>query len=114
MDRSSDVRDNSSKPIGRAADEPIALLPEAMSRDALERTMVEIEAAIAVVAGGLAVTVALCGFDAADGAAFTAAVWAQAAGVAFRLRREDPGSLDLIFGPRLRPVAAHAGRGTEL
>src|SRR3954469_10989336 len=113
MDRSSDIRDNNPKSTAQATDGPIALLPEAMSRDALERTMAEIEAAIAVVVAGLAVSVALCGFDAADGAAFTAAVWAQAAGVAFRLRREHPGSVDLVFGPRLRPVAANGGRGME-
>lgn len=75
--------------------------------------MLEVDAAISLVVAGIAVTITLCCFEGAEGAAFTGAVWAQAAGVAFRLRREPPLPTSLVIGPRLRPVVAHHRREME-
>ena len=48
-------------------------------------------------------TITLCCLEAAEGAAFTGAAWAQAAGIANRLRREPLAPVSLVIGPRLRP-----------
>ena len=87
-------------------DRIITRLPTTVAGDPLERALSEIEAAIALVLAGIAVTITLCCLDGAESAAFTGAVWAQAAGVAFRLRREPPAPVSVVIGPRLRPVAA--------
>jgi hypothetical protein len=94
-------------------DRTITRLPTAGAHDALERALLEVDAAIALVVAGIAVTITLCCFEGAENAAFTGAVWAQAAGVAFRLRREPPAPTSLVIGPRLRPVAANVVRETE-
>jgi hypothetical protein len=41
-------------------------------------------------------------------------VWAQAAGVAFRIRRDSPSAVSLVIGPRLRavPVETDAETGS--
>jgi hypothetical protein len=49
------------------------------------------------------VTITLCCLEAAEAAAFTGAVWAQTAGVAFHLLREPAAPVSLVIGPRLRP-----------
>ena len=82
-------------------DRTIDRLPSSV-QDPLERTLSEIDAAIGLVAAGVAVTVTLCFLDAAEEAAFSGATSAQAAGVAFSLRRDAPGSVSLVVGPRLR------------
>jgi hypothetical protein len=84
----------------------ITRLPTAAADDALERAMLEVDAAIALVVTGIAVTITLCCFEGAETAAFAGAAWAQAAGVAFRLGREPAAPVRLVIGPRLRPVAA--------
>jgi hypothetical protein len=94
-------------------DRSITQLPTGATGDALERALLEVDAAIILVVAGIAVTITLSCFEAAESAAFTGAVWAQAAGVAFRLRREPPASVSLVIGPRLRPVAALPRREME-
>ena len=81
--------------------------------------LLEVDAAIALVLAGIAVTITLCCFEGAGSAAFTGAAWAQAAGVAFQLRDEPPAPVSLVIGPRLRPVPVRLirrwsrDRGTE-
>lgn len=87
-------------------DRIITKLPTTVADDPVERAQSEIDAAIALVLTGIAVTITLCCHEGAESAAFTGAVWAQAAGVAFRLRREPPAPVRVVIGPRLRPVAA--------
>ena len=84
-------------------DRKITQLPISAVGYPLERALLEIDVAIALVLAGVAVTITLCCFEAAEGAAFTGAVWAQAAGIAFRLRREPPSPVSLVIGPRLWP-----------
>ena len=110
MDESSDVPESLAPPRS-TVHRPITRLPTAAG-EALERTLLEVDTAIALVVAGIAVTVALYGFEAGDGVAFTAAVWAQAAGVAFRLRSEG-GSISLLVGPRFGPGSAPPGFETE-
>ena len=81
--------------VGKRADDPF------------ERALAEIDAAILLVQAGVATVVTLCCFDGVEAAAYTGVAWTQAAGVAFRLRRE--GSISLVIGPRL-PIAP---RGLE-
>jgi hypothetical protein len=95
-------------------DRPITRLPTAAADDALERAMLEVDAAIALVVAGIAVTITLCCFAGAESAAFTGAAWAQAAGLAFQLRRDPPAPVSLVIGPRLRPVEARFLREMEL
>ena len=83
-------------------DRTITRLPTVSAGDPLEQALVEIDVAIALVLAGVAVTITLCCLDGAEGAAFTGAVWAQTAGVAFRLLREPAMPVGLVIGPRLR------------
>ena len=94
-------------------DRTISWLPEAGTLDPLESALREVNAAIALVVAGVAVTITLCCLDAAEIAAFTAAAWAQAAGVAFRLQRDPPASVSLVIGPRLRVAPAEIGVETR-
>ena len=94
-------------------DRTITRLPAVSAGDPLERALLEIDIAIALVLAGFAVTVTLCCLEAAEGAAFTAAAWAQSAGVAFHLRREPGVPVRLVIGPRLRPSSLEAGSETE-
>ncbi len=93
-------------------DRTISRLPAVAAQDPLERALIEINAAIALVLAGVAVTITLCCLEAAEGAAFTGAAWAQIAGVAFRLRRDPPSSISLIIGPRLRAGSVEASSET--
>ena len=94
-------------------DRTITRLPTTVAGDPLEHALSEIDAAITLVLTGIAVTITLCCFEGAESAAFSGAVWAQAAGVAFRLRREPPAPVSVVIGPRLRPVATHFLREME-
>lgn len=67
--------------------------------------MTEVDAAIAMVVGGVAVSVRLCNLTGAEAAAFDAAARAQVAGVAFSLQRDRPNSTTIIVGPRLEAPA---------
>jgi hypothetical protein len=90
-------------------DRTITRLHAAAAHDPIEYALREINAAIALVVAGVAVTITLCCLDAAEGAAFTGTVWAQTAGVAFRLRRDPPASVSLVIGPRLGQTPAPIG-----
>lgn len=76
-------------------------LAGAHNPDATERTLAEIDAAIAMVALGVAVSVRLVNLPTAEESAFDAAARAQAGGVGFLLQREDQGLVTLVIGPRL-------------
>ena len=67
----------------------------------VEGVLREVNAAIVMVARGIAVTVRLCNLPGAGDAAFDAAARAQAAAVGFGLQRDHPGSTTMIVGPRL-------------
>jgi hypothetical protein len=90
-------------------DPTITQLPVVGHGDPLERALLEIDIAIALVLAGVAVTVTLCCLDAAEAAAFTGAVWAQTAGVAFHLLRDPSVPDSLVIGPRLRPLSIETG-----
>jgi hypothetical protein len=82
----------------------------ATGSDPLEIALTEIDAAIALVVLGVAVTVRICSLRAAEDAAPTAAARAQAAGVAFRIVPTPAAPPTLIVGPRLRPAIVEPGR----
>lgn len=82
-------------------DRTLSWLAVAHNPDATERALTEIDAAIAMVARRIAVTVRLCNLPAADETAFDAAACAQAAGVAFRLVHDGQASVTMIIGPRI-------------
>ena len=94
-------------------DPTITRLPVVGHGDPFERALLEIDIAIALVLAGVAVTVTLCCLDAAEAAAFTGAVWAQTAGVAFHLLRDPSAPDSLVIGPRLRPLSIETGFETE-
>jgi hypothetical protein len=94
-------------------DRTITRLPIAAADDSLDRALFEIEAAIAMVVAGAAVTVTLSCFEAAEDAAFTGAALAQMGGLAFRLRRDSPSSVSLVMGPRLRLATGEIHSETE-
>jgi hypothetical protein len=94
-------------------DRTITRLPAVAAGDPLERALLEIDIAIALVLAGIAVSVTLCCLEAAEGAAFTAAAWAQTAGIAFHLRRESGVPVRLVIGPRLRPFPVETAIETE-
>ena len=78
--------------------------PTVVAGDRLDRALLEIDIAIALVLAGVAVTITLSCLDEAEAAAFTGAAWAQSAGVAFRLVREPALPVSLVIGPRVRPL----------
>jgi len=82
-------------------DRTLSWLAGAHNPDATERTLAEIDAAIAMVALGIAVTVRLVNLPTAEDLAFDAAARAQTAGVAFSLQRDGSDSTTMIVGPRL-------------
>ena len=82
-------------------DRTLSWLAGAHNPDATERTLAEIDAAIAMVALGIAVTVRLVNLPTAEDLAFDAAARAQTAGVAFSLQRDGPDSTTMVVGPRL-------------
>jgi hypothetical protein len=81
-------------------DRTLSWLAGAHNPDATERTLAEIDAAIAMVSLGVAATVRLVNLPAAEATAFEAAARAQTAGVAFSLQRHTPDSASMIIGPR--------------
>jgi hypothetical protein len=85
-------------------DRIITRLPNVVAGDQLDRALLEIDIAIALVLAGVAVTITLSCLEEAEAAAFTGAVWAQSAGVAFRLLREPARPVSLVIGPRERPL----------
>jgi hypothetical protein len=89
-------------------DRIITRLPSVVAGDQLDRALLEIDIAIALVLAGVAVTITLSCLDAAEAAAFTGAVWAQSAGVAFRLLREPALPVSVVVGPRVRPLPLEA------
>jgi hypothetical protein len=89
-------------------DQTISWLRPGAALDPFDQALLEVSAAIALVLAGVAMTITLSFFEGGEGAAFTAAAWAQAAGVAFRLRREPPASVSLVIGPRLRVAPVEA------
>ena len=82
-------------------DRTLSWLAGANSVDAVERALTEVDAAITMVAFGVARSVRLCNLPGAEEAAFDAAARAQAAAVAFSLQRDGPGSVTMIIGPRV-------------
>ena len=82
-------------------DRTLSWLAGANSVDAVERALTEVDAAITMVAFGVARSVRLCNLPGAEEAGFDAAARAQAAAVAFSLQRDRPGSVTMIIGPRL-------------
>ncbi len=82
-------------------DRTLSWLAGAHGADDLERALTEVDAAIALVVRGAAVSVRLCNLAGAEEAAFDATARAQAAGVAFSLQRDRPGSTTMIVGPLL-------------
>lgn len=102
----------------RDVDRTLSWLAGAGGVNSLQSALVEVDAAIAMVVLGVAVTVRLCNLAGADAAAFDAAARAQAAGVAFSLRRDGPGATTMIVGPRIAPrgtdpLPSRAHEGTE-
>ena len=97
----------------RRMDPTITRLPVVGHGDPLERALLEIDIAIALVLTGVAVTITVCCLEAAETAAFTGAVWAQTAGVAFHLVRGSSTPVSLVIGPRLRPRSVETGIETE-
>jgi hypothetical protein len=81
--------------------DPITLLPfPNASVDPIERDVAEIDAALGLVARGLATRVRLVGLLRPEAAAETALAHAQEADVAFSLERETDGTVVLTVGPR--------------
>lgn len=85
-------------------DRTLSWIAGAGTADELERALAEVDAAIAMVAYGVAVSIRLVNLAAAEEAAFDAAARAQAAGVAFSLNRDESGLSTMIVGPRLGPT----------
>jgi hypothetical protein len=86
-------------------DRTLSWLAGAKNVDAVEHALTEIDAAITMVAFGVARSVRLCNLPGAEDAAFDAAARAQVARVAFSLLREGPRSITMIVGPRLADEA---------
>jgi len=86
-------------------DRTLSWLAGSPDEDAIERALSEVDAAIAMVMAGVAVSVRLCNLAGADDAAFDAAARAQAAGVAFSLLRDRPSAPTMIVGPLLEEPA---------
>jgi hypothetical protein len=82
-------------------DRTLSWLAGASNVDAVERALTEVDAAIAMVALGIALSVRLCNLAGAEEAAFDAAARAQAAGITFSLLRDGSRSVTMIVGPRL-------------
>jgi hypothetical protein len=94
-------------------DRTLSWLAGTHNPDALARALTEVDVAIGMVALGAAVSVRLCNLEAAEEAAFDAAAHAQAAGIAFSLRRDGPRSISMIVGPRIDDKAAVDARPTD-
>ncbi len=82
-------------------DRTIVWLASEAAPDPAERALLEIDVAIALVSGGAATRVRICGQSAIENVAVAGAARAQAAHVTFQLRREPSGSVTVVVGPRL-------------
>jgi hypothetical protein len=82
-------------------DHSITWLASAAAPDSAGRALLEIDAAIALVAGGAAIRVRIACLADVETVAIQGAARAQAAGLAFRLQRETSGPLTVVVGPRL-------------
>jgi hypothetical protein len=81
--------------------DPITLLPfPNASVDPIERDLAEIDAALGLVARGLATRVRLVGLMRPEAAAPAGLAHAQEAHVAFSLDRQTDGTVMLTVGPR--------------
>jgi len=81
--------------------DPTTLLPFPLDSDARpDHDLVEIDAAIALVAGGLARRVCLVGLARPQDVAATGLAHAQDAHVSFGLSRDPDGSVAVTLGPR--------------
>jgi hypothetical protein len=82
--------------------EPTMIRPfSGASTDPLERDLVEIDAAIALVARGLATRVRLVGLLRPDAVAATGLAHAQEANLGFSLDRNADGGATVTLGPRI-------------
>jgi hypothetical protein len=81
-------------------DRTVSWLASEHTLHSIERTLAEVDAAIALVVLGAAVTVRLCNLAVAEDAAFVAAARAQDAGVEFSLFRDGSRWPTLVVGPR--------------
>jgi antitoxin (DNA-binding transcriptional repressor) of toxin-antitoxin stability system len=77
--------------------------------DPIELALVEVDAAITLVARGVAVTITVSGLPLAEDVAATAAARAQAEGLAFHVRRGARQSVTLVVGPRLAAAPVDLG-----
>jgi hypothetical protein len=82
-------------------DRTVSWLAGTGTADAVEQALIEVDAAITMVAFCIARSVRLSNLAGAEDAAFDAAARAQAAGVAFGLQRDGTRSVTMIVGPRL-------------
>lgn len=89
------------EPYAEDVDRTLSWLAGARNSDATERTLAEIDAAIAMVSTGVAASVRLVNMPAAEETAFDAAARAQAAGLSFSLQRDGTDTATMIVGPRL-------------
>ncbi len=82
--------------------DPVSLHPAAApGPDLVVRDLVEIDAAIELVAAGFATRVRLAGLGDDDGILAIGLAHAQAAGVAFSIERRPGGRAGLTLGPAL-------------
>ena len=87
-------------------------LPVRAPAQPVDRALTEIDIAIALVLGGAARRIRICGLPAVEHAAATGLARAQAAGLAFELQR-DPlagGAASLVIGPAAGAGAVALGR----
>ncbi len=78
---------------------PFPIVPEP-SDEAVEQSLAEVDAAIALVRGGAAVRIRLIGFALLETVVGLAAAHAQLAGVGFQIDRPDvAGALAIVVGP---------------
>ena len=77
-----------------------------------ELALLEVDAAIAMVARGFAVSIRLVNVPAVEEVAFDAAARAQAAGVRFTLDRDWTGAVTMLVGPRAGLVDAKSVAGS--
>jgi len=85
--------------------DPVTHLPVTHSSlDLFDRDLAEVDAAIGLVAGGLATRVRLVGLGRPESVAAVALARSQAAGVGFEVDRGADGAASMTVGPRLPGV----------
>lgn len=85
-----------------------ASLPGA-ALDPIELALLDVDAAIALVARGVAVTVTISGLPVAEDVAATAAARAQVEGLGFHVLHGPRLSVTLVIGPRLAGAPVDSG-----